>query len=98
MAPELNMTLRQFPQPGYGVETDVWSFGVVCFLLHYEEPPFDKDDHGYPEMSSLWSPTNVTSFAPIHPSATMTLAGMLQPEPAKRNSLSTILAQSWLGC
>jgi serine/threonine protein kinase len=96
MAPELNMAVKQFPRPGYGMETDVWSFGVVYFLLHYGEPPFDLDDRGNPELSTLWSPRRETNFAPIHPRATLTLAGMLQPEPAKRISLSTTLTKGWL--
>jgi serine/threonine protein kinase len=90
MAPELNTTKKQFPWPGYGMETDVWSLGVVYFLLRYGELPFDLDDRGSPELSTLWSPTRETNSAPLLPCATLTLVGLLQPEPTKRISLSTM--------
>jgi serine/threonine protein kinase len=90
MAPELNTTKKQFPWPGYGMETDVWSLGVVYFLLRYGELPFDLDGRGSPELSTLWSPTRETNSAPPLPCATLTLVGLLQPEPTKRISLSTM--------
>ena len=53
MAPELHTTAEQFPSPGYRTETDAWSFGIVYFLFHFGESPFDLDDRHNPDFSTM---------------------------------------------
>ena len=96
MPPELDITSQQFPLPGYGMEVDAWSFGVVYFLLKHGTYPFDTNAHGYPDVATLWMPAHDAGPALSRQSVARIWAGLLQPLATERIRLSDVPSYNWL--
>jgi serine/threonine protein kinase len=95
-APELHAAHRVFPLPGYGFEVDAWSFGVLYYILHYQEFPFDEDSQGEPDFTSMWQSSSEAFVPPIHVAAQRILTGLLTLVPAERLGLRDLPQHHWL--
>ena len=92
MAPEI------LQAKGYGREVDMWSVGVITYILLCGFPPFYnenipllfesimKADFDYPE--EYWNDISDEAIAFID--------GLLEPEPEKRMTAKQALADPWL--
>ncbi|KAJ0477306.1 putative protein kinase CAMK-CDPK family [Helianthus annuus] len=92
VAPEILMR-----QP-YGKEVDIWSAGVILYMLLTGVPPFDGANDkeifdailkGDPDMESLPWPN-------IHENAQQLVKDMLSFDPKKRPSAAEVLDHQWL--
>ena len=95
-APELHAAHKIYPLPGYRFEVDAWSFGVLYYLLHYQEFPFDWDSRGSPDFTSMWQLSPNTFVPPIHMAAQRILTGLLTLAPAERLGLHDLPQHHWL--
>ena len=95
IAPEI---LRKVP---YGAPVDIWSCGVILFILLGGYPPFDDEDEeklflkikqgnfqfGMPQTPNVWRE--------ISPHAKDLISRMLQVDPKKRPTARACLTHPW---
>eukprot|EP00966_Prymnesium_polylepis_P120543 2785611-Prymnesium_polylepis.1 len=95
MAPE---QLRQGST--YGPEIDCWAVGVILYILLSGYHPFDPE--GVADDPKLTKTIEAgtydfdeESWEHVSPAAKSVIAGLLQPDPTKRTSVSQLLATPW---
>lgn len=88
-APEL-LQAKQYTGP----EVDVWSFGIVLYVLVCGKVPFD--DQSMPQLHAKIK-KGVVEYPPwLTPECRSLIARMLTTDPSQRPSLSEIMGHSWM--
>lgn len=92
VAPEI---LKELP---YGLECDMWSCGVIVFILLGGYPPFDDAD-GISKMYSAIKAGNYTFderfWSNVSSEGKNFIKSLLQPDPAKRMSAAAAMGHNW---
>lgn len=95
MAPEV-LNSRYDHSNKYGEKCDVWSLGVILFMMLTGMPPFDgKDDT---EILDNVRKGNLTKFDPRefnYPQARDLITNMLNVDPVERLSCEQVLKHPW---
>jgi len=103
-APEV---VHNFSKSSYNAAmADVWSCGIVLFVLLYGRHPFLRPEDArlseQQQMLALFSRTAAGSFVLsgedaglITPACADLLGGMLQPDPAKRVAVVQVMSHPW---
>lgn len=81
---------------GHSYEVDIWSLGVIIYTLIIGKPPFET-----PDVKTTYKKIRMNSYTfpdhiPISDSARNLITRILNLEPAKRPSLSDIMAHPFL--
>ena len=89
-APEVNPAMRANPETGYTTAVDMWSIGIVLFVMlagHF--PQRDPSvDSGAPLLKT-------EKLAKISPQCRALLAALLEPVPQKRINAAAAQAHPW---
>lgn len=83
---------------GYGREADIWSVGVIMFLLLRGELPFHGKSKNEIIQKTLHADINLSSdpaWSSISPSCKALLKGLLTKDPSKRLTAQEALRQDW---
>jgi len=101
MAPEVGRSEGFAPGEGYGRPSDMWSVGVLAFVLLSGEYPYTHDDVNEevpvvdvdallegPEASSAWST--------VSSEARQVLKMLLRQDPLQRATSEALLMTPWL--
>ena len=92
VAPEI---LKEKP---YGLEVDMWSCGVIVFILLGGYPPFDDSDgvsHMYARVKQGTFDFDPRFWANVSPQAKSFIRSLLQVEPPKRLSAAAAMQNDW---
>lgn len=81
---------------GYNLKVDVWSMGVVFFILVCGQHPFGDDANVLKRIAAADYSLAHPAWRQVAPSAVSLLRSMLVPQPAQRLSASEVLAHPWL--
>ncbi|KAH7404322.1 hypothetical protein KP509_15G020800 [Ceratopteris richardii] len=76
----------------YGSEADIWSVGVILYMLLSGQPPFDSKE----KIKKFGNGSSEDIWKPISPKAKELVKKMLEPDPKKRIKLQAILSDSWI--
>lgn len=93
IAPEI---LRKRP---YGKTVDMWSFGVILFILLGGYPPFHDDDQNklFRKICKADYQFHPEFWTPVSDEAKHLIQGMLTLDVKKRLTVDQALAHKWLG-
>ena len=85
-------------QGSYGKECDVWSMGVMLYILLSGSPPFDGDDERSIYEAILHSPLDLKSepWPKVSSSAKELLRKMLMRDPKRRFTVSQVMSHPWI--
>jgi serine/threonine protein kinase len=84
-------------QKPYGKEVDLWSLGVIIYLLLARVLPFDDEDDKEIAKQTIYDPVDF-SFSPwdkVSPEARALVKGLLEKNRSKRPSLEEVLKDQW---
>ena len=91
MAPEI------FRKDSYGMESDIWSLGVLLFgMVTGEECLYRVNKMEYERRILNFTAVPFKPEWPLSPKVKNLIEGMLQPDPKKRLTVDEILAHPWL--
>lgn len=100
VAPEVLMLKHhnEPPHPGYGRAVDMWSVGVILYILLSGGPPFAHHDEDESFRRTLAGRYELPpeEWASISGAAKDLLAGLLSMDPATRLTADAALAHPWL--
>ncbi len=84
---------------GYGVKCDIWSMGVILYIMLCGFPPFYNENLPKLFEHIMKKPHDFPSpeWDPISPEAKDLLNKMMTKDPHKRLSASDCLAHPWVG-
>ena len=82
----------------YGSQCDVWSLGVIFYILLCGYPPFSDDDQNklFAQIQSGRYAMDPAEWSVISPSAKDLVKKILVVDPAKRLTAQGILAHPWM--
>lgn len=83
---------------GYGRETDIWSVGVIMYLLLRGELPFYGKTKNEIIQKTLHADVSLegdVAWASVSPAGKSLLKGLLTKEPSKRLTAQDALAHEW---
>lgn len=85
-------------QKGYGKEVDVWSLGVIVFIILCGYPPFyDESDAQLFELIMKGKfDFDARYWSEVSPEAKSLIRNMLIVDPAKRLSIDQVLEHPWI--
>ncbi|KAH9507867.1 Serine/threonine-protein kinase dclk1 [Bulinus truncatus] len=87
-------------ETGYGVKIDVWSAGVITYILLCGFPPFSSPTDNQDELFDLIMGGNYDFISPywddVTASAKSLISGMLNVNPDNRLSASQVLQHPWV--
>jgi len=85
-------------QQQYNKAADVWSCGIVLYILLCGLPPFDGDSNVEIFTQILCSPLDLASdpWPKVSTAAKELVKGMLQRDPAKRLTVQQVLNHPWM--
>ncbi|KAH9507902.1 Serine/threonine-protein kinase dclk1 [Bulinus truncatus] len=87
-------------ESGYGVKIDVWSTGVITYILLCGFPPFSSPTDNQDELFDLIMGGNYDFISPywddVTASAKSLISGMLNVNPDNRLSASQVLQHPWV--
>lgn len=83
---------------GYGKEADLWSVGVIMFLLLCGKLPFDGDDHNEIIRSTIQAELKVNStiWSKLTDEAKNLMMGLLNKNPKERTSARDALKHPFI--
>ena len=92
MAPEV---LLQKP---YGKNVDLWSLGVIIYVLLSGMLPFDSDENKETARQTIYEPVPFSHPCWLYASseAKHLIAGLLQKDRFKRMSIEEVLTHPWI--
>lgn len=97
VAPEIIRLAMGDRSPVVTVACDIWSFGVIAYILLCGHPPFDMEDDDACSRATLagdWSfPDDI--WGDVSSDAKDVVSRMLVVDPAKRATITEILAHPW---
>lgn len=84
---------------GYGKEADLWSVGVIMFLLLCGKLPFDGEDHNEIIRSTIQADmkVNPTVWCKLTPEAQDMISSLLNKNPKERITARESLKHPWFG-
>ncbi|XP_059139794.1 serine/threonine-protein kinase DCLK1-like isoform X3 [Physella acuta] len=87
-------------ETGYGVKIDVWSAGVITYILLCGFPPFSSANDNQDELFDMIMTGNYDFVSPywddVTPSAKSVISGMLETDPEIRLTASQVLEHKWV--
>ena len=93
-APEM-FKLQRHEIEGYGAEVDIWSLGVILYILLSARPPFSDEDLASQVEGGLYD-FDCLEFEGVSKEAKELIAGCMQVEPSKRFDIASVLSHPWL--
>jgi serine/threonine protein kinase len=95
LAPEALMSL-QGSTDGYSKSVDLWSLGIITYILLYGEPPFD-DESDVPLLVQVQQGRVVFyDDVPVSPTAKDFVQRLLLKDPRDRMTMDQVLAHPWI--
>jgi serine/threonine protein kinase len=100
VAPEIiRLSMGERDAPGVSFPCDIWSFGVIAYILLCGHPPFDMDNDDVGARDTLagnWSfPEDI--WAGVSAQARDLVARMLRVNPSERITAEQVLQHPWFG-
>jgi calcium/calmodulin-dependent protein kinase I len=85
------------PTPYYGIQVDMWSIGVILYILLCGYPPFYDDDNQrlFQKIRRAKFDFDEKSWGKISPEAKDLVTKLLVVDPAERLTASQVLAHPW---
>jgi len=96
VAPEVISKMKQSSPKGYGKEVDVWSLGVILFMLLCGEPPFDKRKPTPILEQVAKGEYKIPARVVLSADARELISQLLQVDPKKRITLENIAIHPWI--
>ena len=93
-APEM-FKLQRHEIDGYGAEVDIWSLGVILYVLLSARPPFSDEDLASQVEGGLYD-FDCSEFDNVSEDAKALIAGCMQVDPSKRFNVSSVISHPWL--
>jgi len=95
LAPEVLNTEKN--QAGYGKECDLWSLGVILYIMISGIPPFNDNSHISNQISKAQFEFPHDFWHDKSESVKDLITKLLNPDPTKRLTAEESLAHSWVG-
>lgn len=98
-APEVITTFRDIEDgkidAGYGKQADMWSLGVILYILLSGIPPFE-DENLYEQITAAKYEFDAKEFLTVTPESKDLVSMLMVVDPKKRLTIQETLSHKWL--